>query len=70
MTAIEIGKIISSRRADLGLKQEDVAEMAGVNPKTIYAIENGKGNPSFESLQKVSEVLGMELLVNIKKVDA
>jgi transcriptional regulator with XRE-family HTH domain len=63
----EIGKLIKERRDLLGLNQEDLAEISGVAIKTIYAIELGKGNPSFETLSKLSDVLGMEVFVQIKK---
>lgn len=64
-----ISKIVQERRNELGLKQLDLAEMAGVTIKSIYAIENNKGNPTIEVLSKVFEVLGLEIKVQIKSVD-
>ena len=66
----KIGTIVQSRRVFLALKQEDLAEMAGVSSRTIYSLEQGKGNPSLDTLQKIFEVLGLEIEVNIKSVDA
>lgn len=68
MTKTEIGHIIQKRRESLSLKQEDLSEMTGVTSKTIYLIENGKGNPSIDTLQKLMEVLGLEIGVDIKKI--
>lgn len=68
MTKIEIGDIIQKRRNELSLKQEDLSEMTGITSKTIYLIETGKGNPSLDTLQKLLEVLGMDLFINIKKI--
>lgn len=68
MTKIEIGDIIQKRRNALSLKQEDLSEMTGITSKTIYLIETGKGNPSLDTLQKLLEVLGMDLFINIKKM--
>jgi y4mF family transcriptional regulator len=65
----EIGHIIRQRRMDLSLKQEDLSEMAGVTTKTIFSIESGKGNTSLTTLQKLLEVLGLELFIQIKKTD-
>jgi len=65
----EIGAIIQQRREFLSLKQEDVAEMGNVTPKTIYLVERGKGNPSIETLQKILNVLGLEILIQIKQTD-
>ena len=51
------------------MKQDDVAEMTGISSKTIYLIENGKGNPSFQTLQKILGVLGLEIFVDLKKIN-
>ena len=64
-----IGKIVQERRKELSLKQQDLAEMADVTIKTIYAIENNKGNPTIEVLNRVLNVLGLEIKVQIKLVE-
>jgi len=61
--------LIAQRRDVLLLKQDDVAEMTGISSKTIYLIENGKGNPSFQTLQKILGVLGLEIFVDLKKIN-
>jgi len=68
MNKTEIGHIIQKRRDSLSLKQEDLSEMTGITSKTIYLIENGKGNPSIDTLQKLLEVLGLEIVIDIKKM--
>ncbi len=69
MNKIEIGEIIQKRRDFLSIKQEDLSEMTGITSKTIYLIENGKGNPSFDTLNKLLDVLGFEITIDIKKLD-
>jgi transcriptional regulator with XRE-family HTH domain len=69
MTMEELGKSIKFRREFLNLRQEDLAEMSGVAIKTIHLIESGSGNPSVETLRKIATVLGMELLLEIKKIN-
>lgn len=68
MIAEEIGKTIKFRRQFLNLRQGDLAEMSGIATKTIHLIESGSGNPSVETLEKLATVLGMELILNIKKM--
>lgn len=63
----DVGNIIQKRREFFSLKQEDLAEMTGIASKTIYLIEKGKGNPSFETLQKILQILGMDIFIDIKK---
>lgn len=66
MNRDELGSFIALRRQDLGLRQEDVAEMAGLTAKTLYTIERGKGNPSLHSLEKLLDVLGLSINLTIK----
>lgn len=67
MTKEEIGKSIRFRREFLSLTQEDLAEMSGMTTKTIHLTESGTGNPSLETLEKLCAVVGMELLLQVKK---
>ena len=58
---------IKERREDLGITQEHLAEVANVGLRTLKAIESGKGNPTLDTLQKLADVLGLELKLEIKK---
>lgn len=69
MNLSEIGKIIKQRRQFLRLKQEDLEEISKVNKKTIQQVETGNGNPSFETLDKLANVLGMEVSINVKNLN-
>ncbi|MGX5858040.1 helix-turn-helix transcriptional regulator [Dyadobacter jiangsuensis] len=66
MSRDELGSFLAIRRQDLGLRQEDVAQMAGITSKTLYTIERGKGNPSLGSFEKLLEVLGLSINLTIK----
>lgn len=68
MTIKEIGLYIKERRQVLGIIQPDLAEMAQVSINTLYKIERGEANPSVKVLNKLAEVLGMELSLSIKKI--
>jgi len=67
MLAKELGVMIKQRRKELGITQPDLAELAKVGLNTLYTLEKGKGNPSLEVINKLTEVLGMELKLEIKK---
>lgn len=69
MTIEEIGEIIQKRRKTLKLNQDDLSEISGITSKTIYLLENGKGNPSFQTLQKLLDVVGMEIEVRFRKIE-
>jgi transcriptional regulator with XRE-family HTH domain len=66
MNNLEIGSFIRGRRQTLRLKQSDLSEMAGVNLRTVIQIEKGKVNPSLDTLQKIAEVLGLTLFLEVK----
>ncbi len=64
----QIGKIIQERRDYLNLTQKDVAEMAGITFKSISEIELGIRNPTINTLNRVLDVLGLDLSVHIKSM--
>lgn len=64
----EMGELIKKKREALDLRQEDLAELSNVANKTLHLIEQGSGNPSFETLKKVADVLGLELELKIKTI--
>ena len=43
-----LGNVVRQVRQKLGYTQNDVAEMVGVEVRTIMHIENGVGNPTWE----------------------
>jgi transcriptional regulator with XRE-family HTH domain len=67
MHQVELIKALKDRREALKVNQEYLAELSGVSLRTLKAIESGKGNPTFETLNKLAEVLGMELKLEVKK---
>lgn len=65
----DLSKILRERRKLLKITQEDLAELAGVSLRTLKAIETGKTNPTFDSVNKITEVLGLQINVEIKKAN-
>jgi len=52
-----IGQRISKRRKELGLRQVQVCELAGINDKYLSSIERAKSIPSIEVLMKLALAL-------------
>ena len=63
-------KQIKERREMLQLTQEGLADLSGVGLRTIKQLEAGKGNPTFKTLQEVTDVLGLELVLQVKKLNS
>lgn len=69
MGNLELGNIIKTRRKALGITQPHLSELAGISKNTLYKLERGEGNPSWEVLTKLVDVLGLEFSLDIKKLD-
>lgn len=65
---MELKDVMKERRGELGITQEDLAEMSRVGLATVKDIERGKGNPSLATIHKILEVLGMEIEYKIRKM--
>lgn len=68
MSDNRVGQAIRDRRKELGITQPHLAEVAGVSTNTLYKLEKGQGNPTLAVLNKLAEVLGMELKLEVKKL--
>lgn len=68
MLAKAIGETIKIRRKEIGITQPHLAELANISTNTLYKIERGQANPTIEVLNKLAEVLGMELTLKVKKI--
>lgn len=68
MSKTTIGNSIKARRRALRVTQQHLAELAGVSVNTLYKIERGQANPTLETLNRIADVLGMELGLEVKKL--
>ncbi len=68
MLVNQLGDAIKNRRKELAITQPHLAELAKVSTNSLYKLERGKGNPSWEVVNKLAEVLGMELEMKVKSI--
>lgn len=69
----EIGKRIARRRKELGLKQTEVCERAGINDKYLSCIERATSIPSLEVVMRLALALDTtpdEFLVGSVRYDS
>ena len=64
----DIIETLKKRRITLQVNQETLALLSGVGLRTVKQFESGKGNPTLETLQKIADVLGLELRLAIKNL--
>lgn len=67
MTNDEIIKMIKGRKEILDINQEYLAELSEVGLATLKRFESGKGNITLNNLQKIADVLGLEIKLDLKK---
>ena len=65
----KIIQTIKERREMLKVNQETLAELSGVGLRTLKQFESGKGNPTLNTLQKIADGLGMEVCLQVKKMN-
>lgn len=58
-----IQAMIDARKAS-GLTQKELADRTGIAQADISKLENGNGNPSLKTLQRLAQGMGMELQVS------
>ena len=48
------------------VNQENLAKLSGVGLRTLKQFESGKGNPTLQTIQKIADVLGLEVCLKVK----
>lgn len=56
-----IGEKIKSLRKDNGLTQKKLSELTGISEISIRKYENGDRNPKIEALERIAEVLNVQV---------
>ena len=59
---------IKERRETLRITQETLADLSGVGLRTLKQLEGGKANPTFATLSELADVLGLELVLQVKQL--
>jgi transcriptional regulator with XRE-family HTH domain len=53
-----IGSVLRAKRKKLGVSQEKIAEIAGVDRTYVSILERGLKSPTVETLEKICAALG------------
>ncbi len=63
-------KQIKERREMLKITQENLADLSGVGLRTIKQLEAGTANPTYRTLEEIADVLGLELVLQVKRLNS
>lgn len=69
-TMEQIHETIRTRRKELDLTQEDLADLARVSERFVRAVEAGKETVRLDKLRAVLAVLGLELVTVVHVPEA
>ena len=61
-----LGEEVRLRRRELHLRQEEVADLAGVSPSFVRFVEHDKPTVRLDKVRAVLTVLGLEVTVTAK----
>jgi HTH-type transcriptional regulator / antitoxin HipB len=61
--ADRLAESVRARRRVLGLRQDELADLAGVSTRSVHAIEQGKSTVRMDILMLVLTALGWQLRV-------
>ena len=67
MVITDLGEKLRQRRELLGLLQSQLAALSGVSTRTIQLVEQGKGNPSLDTLLQLADPMGLNLDLVLKE---
>ena len=63
MTLEELGRRVRRERKRYGLRQAEIAALAGVGTRFVSELENGKPTLEIDRVRRVLETMGLELAV-------
>lgn len=66
---MEYGQLFKRRRALLGLTQRELSEHTGLSVRIIKSVEAEDGNPSLSTLERIADILGLEMIMKAKGVN-
>lgn len=60
--------MIKERRGVLRLTQQDLSDYTGLSVRIIKSVEAEDGNPSLSTLERIADVLGLEITMRVKSI--
>lgn len=66
---VALGRAIRLRRAEIGLTQEALADVAGLDATSIRGLERGIANPTWDVADRIARALGLALHELARRAD-
>jgi len=65
----QIATYIKKRRKQLQITQQELATVSNISTRKLSDIETSNGATTIDTLNKVCDILGLEIVLKIKGVD-
>jgi len=62
----QVGAAIRKKRRDIGMRQAELAALAGVGVRFLSELENGKSSAEIGKVLQVLHRLGLDLLIQLR----
>ena len=62
----DVMQVLKAAREATGLSLRDVEERTGINKSNLSLLENGKGNPTLETVRRIAEAIGRRVLITVE----
>jgi DNA-binding XRE family transcriptional regulator len=62
----DVMSALKAAREAAGLSLRDVEERTGINKSNLSLLENGKGNPTLETVRRIAEAIGRRVLITVE----
>lgn len=66
MEFAEVMSALKAAREVAGLSLRDVEERTGINKSNLSLLENGKGNPTLETVRRIADAIGRRVLITVE----
>jgi transcriptional regulator with XRE-family HTH domain len=63
-----IARLVIGLRLELGISQDELARRVGTSGSAIARLESGQHRPSVETLRRVADAMGRELVISFGEV--
>ena len=59
--SVAVGRMYKQARREMGLTQQEVADVSGVKRPNIARLESGKHSPTVDMLNRIADSMGMDM---------
>ncbi|MBS1662152.1 MAG: helix-turn-helix transcriptional regulator [Bacteroidetes bacterium] len=67
ISVTDLGEKLRQRRILLNLSQAELSDLSGISMRTIQLVEQGKGNPSLDTMVQLADPMGLRVDLVLKE---